>query len=130
MRVEQQAIAQLQRVELRQAAGQLRVVGQAAGGEQVVQAAFAQLVGAGGHFGGTAKALAGMAAGLPRGHGGLCRLIQGHRFGRDLLLRCRLPSRCTIGHGQRGIAARPAGGAGQRNADIGADDALLAGPFA
>ena len=60
--------------------------------------------------------------------GDLCRLMQGHRFGRDLLLRCRLPSRCTItaiASAASLLARQAVPGSGMLT--MSADDALLAG---
>ena len=58
MRVEQQTVALFERVEPGQSRRKLRFVGQAAGGQQVVEAALAKPVGAGRHVGGLLQLVA------------------------------------------------------------------------
>ena len=103
MRIQQQAIAQFQRLKLQQAGGKLCFVGQATGSEQFIEAAFAQLIGTGGHLGGTGQTFGRVAAGLPGGEGGISRVVEGGRLGDDFLQRAGFAVAGGIGLGVCGI---------------------------
>ena len=130
VRVESQPIVQFERIELAQAGSELRFVGQAAGGQQVVEVAFAKLVGARSHVRGARQAIGGAAAGIPGAQRSRRRMVECGGLGGDLLGGRGFAAMGDIGLGQRGAGNCLAGATGYRNGDVGAENVFLATAFA